>query len=75
MSDTDRFLTTNEAAELLKLAPVTLEQWRWRGCGPPFVRFGRAVRYRVTDVRAWADAQRCATSSGRPSTAAAQRAS
>ncbi len=67
MSDPDVYLDTREAAELLKLSPVTLTQWRSHDCGPPFLRLGRAVRYRASELRAWADAQRCATSSARPS--------
>lgn len=37
--------TTKEAAERLNVKPQTLEQWRWRGCGPRFIKIGRAVRY------------------------------
>jgi len=37
--------TTKEAAERLNIKPETLEQWRWRGCGPRFIKIGRAVRY------------------------------
>lgn len=43
-------LTTREAAELLNLKESTLEQWRWRGCGPLFIKLGRSVRYRLVDV-------------------------
>lgn len=66
MGDHDVYLDTREAAELLKLSPVTLNQWRSHDCGPPYLRLGRAIRYRLADLRAWADAQRCATSSERP---------
>ena len=33
------------AAATLGLAVTTLRRWRWAGCGPDFVRLGRAVRY------------------------------
>lgn len=47
------------AAELLGVSRRTLQGWRWRGGGPPFVRIGaRAVRYDPAEVRAWVDAQR-----------------
>ena len=49
-----KYLTTAEAAELLSLKPKTLEDWRWRSCGPPFVRFGRLIRYRAEDLDQWA---------------------
>ena len=51
------FITTREAAQLLRLSPITLAQWRCRDEGPPFVRLGRAVRYRAGDVRDWAQSQ------------------
>jgi hypothetical protein len=31
----------------------TLQAWRSRGCGPPFVKIGRLVRYRGYDVKQW----------------------
>ena len=40
-----QWLTTEEAAELIRLQPCTIEAWRVRGGGPEFVKFGRAVRY------------------------------
>jgi predicted DNA-binding transcriptional regulator AlpA len=43
------------AAESLGLTPRTLQHWRWRGDGPPFVRISsRCVRYRKSDLEAWA---------------------
>ena len=48
------FLTTAEAAHRLGLSPKTLERWRWAGFGPPYVKLGRAARYDVREVDAWA---------------------
>ena len=31
----------------------TMERDRWAGTGIPFIKIGRAVRYRKTDVLAW----------------------
>jgi len=39
-------LTTPEAAAYLCIKPTTLEQWRWNGKGPRFIKLGRSVRYR-----------------------------
>src|SRR5688572_8565728 len=39
------YLTTCEAATLLRFSPRALEAMRSRGGGPPFVRIGRIVRY------------------------------
>ena len=46
-------LTTYEAAESLRLKPETLTAWRTRGGGPKFVRLGRRVLYRRTDLDAF----------------------
>ena len=58
--DNEQLLTTEQAARYLNLKPTTLEQWRWeRGDdGPPFLRLSRrAVRYRKSDLEAWAARQ------------------
>lgn len=50
-------LTTEQAGEFLAVSPETLRTWRCRGRGPAFVVIsGRSVRYRVEDLKAWADA-------------------
>jgi hypothetical protein len=49
--------TTPEAAAYLKLKPSTLEQHRWKGCGPSYVRIGRSIRYRQADLDAFLDAR------------------
>jgi predicted DNA-binding transcriptional regulator AlpA len=53
MSDTDELLATSEFAEFIKRPPRTLERWRITGCGPRFVRCGRSVRYKKSEVQAW----------------------
>jgi len=49
------FLTTDEAAALLRLSPRTLEKQRVLGGGPRFRKFGARVVYAMADLRAWAD--------------------
>jgi hypothetical protein len=34
---------------------ATLERDRWVGIGIPFVKMGRLVRYRKSDIRTWLD--------------------
>lgn len=37
--------TENQEAERLQLSERTLQQWRRRGNGPPYIKLGSAVRY------------------------------
>jgi hypothetical protein len=48
-------LTEEEAAELIGFTPRFLQERRFRGGGPKFVKVSaRAIRYRPEDLRAWA---------------------
>ena len=49
-----QFLNTEQAAKHLGFEPGTLNQWRWRGAGPRFVKLGKFVRYRTDDLDEWA---------------------
>lgn len=57
------FLTQSEAAEFLRLSPRTLERKRLDGTGPRFVKAGRRVLYRRTDIEAWTEAHTYASTS------------
>ena len=46
-------LCAREAAEFLSTTEGTLAQWRHRGEGPPFLRMGRKVAYRVESLDSW----------------------
>lgn len=52
---TDKLLLNEEeAAEVLAIKPQTLAAWRCRGVNSlPFVKVGRAVRYRRSDLETW----------------------
>ena len=50
-------LDTDQAAEFLKLAPGTLENWRYRRQGPPWIKIGGAVRYEEGALYEWLDSQ------------------
>lgn len=45
-----QFLTTNQVAEMIGVHPLTIIRWRREGRFLPYVRFGRAVRYRLADL-------------------------
>lgn len=42
---------TEQAAQILDVKKSTLEAWRCRGGGPPFIKYGRAIRYRESDLQ------------------------
>lgn len=52
-TDADSLLPEVHASELLGLSSRTLQAWRARNEGPPFVRAGRAIRYRRRDLIGW----------------------
>ena len=54
-SDPHRWVDERELAQLVGIKPNTLQKWRLRGAGPPFCRFGKAIRYRLDKVLAWAE--------------------
>ena len=44
------------AAPFVGVKPTTLQAWRQRGVGPPYIRVSlRCVRYRRIDLREWAE--------------------
>jgi excisionase family DNA binding protein len=45
-----QFLKRQQAAEYLNVKRSTLEAWATRGGGPAFIKLGRAVRYRISDL-------------------------
>lgn len=49
----DPLYTAAQTAEWLGTSVGTLAAWRYEGRGPAFVKVGRNVRYRETDVKAW----------------------
>jgi len=50
----EQMLTTAAAAKFLDIdKPVTLVRWRYHRKGPPFVKIGRHIRYRLEDLTAF----------------------
>lgn len=50
-------LNTNEAANYITLAAGTLERLRVQGSGPRYLKLGRSVRYRQTDLDQWMESR------------------
>jgi excisionase family DNA binding protein len=49
----ERLLTPSEAADFLRVSESWLAKARMRGDGPPFVKIGRSIRYRESDLVQW----------------------
>jgi predicted DNA-binding transcriptional regulator AlpA len=58
---TDELLTTEELSALLRVPTATLNTWRSRGGGPPFIKVGRLPRYATSDVREWLEGRKSTT--------------
>lgn len=46
-----------QEAARLNISRRTLQTWRLRGGGPPFIKVGSAVRYDPTQTDAWLNAR------------------
>lgn len=61
----DRYIDEIEAARILSLSRSYIRQLRLRGGGPRFCTFGRAVRYPLGELLAWARTRLVSSTSGR----------
>jgi predicted site-specific integrase-resolvase len=61
---TDPVLPPPDIAELLDVSVRTLEFWRYQGRGPAFIRVGKRIRYRLSDVEAYLQANRQSAEAG-----------
>ncbi len=51
-------LVTAELSRRWRMSPRTLEQWRWKGIGPRYLKIGGRVLYCLDDIEAYEAAQR-----------------
>lgn len=49
----DELLKPSVVSRRFDISEATLRRWRSIGQGPTFLRVGRQVRYRVSDVEDW----------------------
>lgn len=54
----EELLTTEEAANILKLKPRTLDKWRAMQIGPEYIKIGETVRYDPKDIQQFVDTKR-----------------
>jgi DNA-binding transcriptional MerR regulator len=53
------YLTEKQVAQKLNISPRTLQAWRRKHVGPPYVRLSpRAIRYELTALLQWLEEQR-----------------
>ena len=61
----DELLTSPEVAKIRKTTVGALAQERFNGTGPRYIRDGRRIRYRASDIRAYLDANTVETRTAR----------
>ncbi len=57
----DRLLKQKEVAEWIGMSESWMELCRYKGIGIPYIKLGRACRYRKSDVQRWIDEHNVAT--------------
>ena len=55
MAAAQKYTNTKGAAEHLACSSSYLEKCRVTGLGPKFIKIGKAVRYKIDELDAWAD--------------------
>ena len=46
-------LTPRQLAERWQVSDATLASWRYKGCGPKYIKWGKVIRYPVTKIEEW----------------------
>ena len=59
----DRLLSRSEVQSLINISQRYLELAAVKGGGPPMIKIGRKVSYRVSDLRSWLDSKRVQSTS------------
>lgn len=63
-SSSPLLIDEKEAGKLLGFSPRTLQAWRVRGGGPPFIKVSdRCIRYREEDLYRWIEERRRSSTS------------
>ncbi len=61
-----RHLNQIDLSDRWNISHRTLERWRWTGEGPPFIKLGGRVVYRLEDIEDYERAQIRASTAPRP---------
>jgi predicted DNA-binding transcriptional regulator AlpA len=55
--DGEIHLIEDQLAAREQVSVRTAQRWRTTGEGPPYIKVGKAVRYRLQDVKEWEEAR------------------
>jgi hypothetical protein len=69
-NDDDTLMTTEQLAAVRNVPASRIEKERLKGEGPPFIKDGHLVRYRLGDYRKWVAGKQRFTSTSEPAVAA-----
>lgn len=58
-------LTTEQTAKYLQCSTQRIEIWRHHGEGPPYIKLGRMVRYRKSDLDEWIESHKVDANEGK----------
>jgi hypothetical protein len=61
-------IDTRDAAGIYDISESTLAKWRLKGCGPPYIKRGRWLRYDTDKFDAWLAAHERTSTSQMPPT-------
>ena len=50
-------LTSEESQDFLRVSQQTLANWRVQKIGPPYIKLGGKVLYRISDLEEWLDSR------------------
>jgi predicted DNA-binding transcriptional regulator AlpA len=65
MSDTiHRYLNEHQVSSMTGLSLGSLRNWRWLGKGPVYVKIGRSVRYKESDILEFMEAHMVSPNKG-----------
>tara|TARA_R110002110_G_scaffold415612_7_gene652406 strand:- start:223374 stop:223583 length:210 start_codon:yes stop_codon:yes gene_type:complete len=62
----EELFDTSETAQRLRVTRAALAKWRVAGDGPTFLRCGRKILYRASDIETWLASREYASTSAYP---------
>ena len=63
----EKYFSEKSLARKWGISCRTLQKWRWRGTGPPYIKIGIAVRYSPENIKKFEEEHMRLHKSGNPS--------